>query len=188
MSLHFFKLSLISDRFIALTCLALHLIVVILVLTQWWCCQFLKLARLISLDSWLLMSAQTCVSRPLKDGLMTLAHLWNCFDRQVSWTWCCAWAGLALFPCLLGMMVVSDRCSLPSTQISLPSKVLTQTAYLEPIISCLPICSPLAVVLGLIRVVQFHGSLTLFWHLVPPFTGKVRWCCDFARRIPSKLG
>ena len=34
MSLHFFNLSLISDRFIALTCLALHLIVVILVLTQ----------------------------------------------------------------------------------------------------------------------------------------------------------
>jgi len=34
MSLHFFNLSLISDRFIALTCRSLHLIVVILVLTQ----------------------------------------------------------------------------------------------------------------------------------------------------------
>ena len=33
---------------------------------------------------------------------------------------------------------------------------------LEPIISCLPICSPLVVVLCLIRVVQFHGSPTLF--------------------------
>ena len=57
----------------------------------------------------------------------------------------------------------------------------------------LAVCQPLAVVLGLIRVVQFHGSPSLFilglpfWHLVPPLTGKGPWCCDFAQ-VPSKVG
>ena len=47
-------------------------------------------------------------------------------------------------------------------------------------------CQPLAVMLDSI-VQQFHGSPSLFilglpfWHLVPPLTGKGRWCCDFAR-------
>ena len=75
---------------------------------------------------------------------------------------CVGWSCIIPVSAWHVLFVVSDRCSLPSTQISLPSKVLMRTGCLEPIISCLPICSPLVVVLCLIRVVQFHGSPTLF--------------------------
>ena len=52
----------------------------------------------------------------------------------------------------------------------------------------LAVCQPLAVVLGLIRVVLSHGSLTLSFHsratlLTPrtPLNREGAWCCDFAR-------
>ena len=59
----------------------------------------------------------------------------------------------------------------------------------------LAVCQPLAVMLDLIRVVQFHGSPSLFilglpfWHLVPPLNREGALVLRLrSRRIPSKHG